>query len=43
MIDANKEKQYERDHKIVERIELFFRAENTLLKSEWKILDGQNG
>jgi len=43
MIDANKDKQSERNTKHVEKIEKFFREDNTLLKSEWKKLGGIDG
>ncbi len=36
MIDANKDKECERNTKSIKIIEKFFNQENTLLKSEWK-------
>jgi len=36
MIDSNKDKEYERNTKSINKIERFFRQETTMVKSEWK-------
>ena len=36
MIDSNKDKEYERNSESIKKIEMFFRQETTMVKSEWK-------
>ena len=38
MIDANADKECERNNKTIKKIEKFFNEDNSLLKSEWRKL-----